>query len=211
LALAIATAVSLATAAVVVPRVDDGPGSPSVDAPAEGQASQEPTEYQREEAARTARKLGQIAGWASAALLPSALAVAAAGLLVVGFRVAGARPSYRPALAVAAHGMLPVWLRGLLRVPAAVAHAPVPREEVPNLLPSSLAALLPSQAPPAWLAFLSGLDLFALWAAVLVALGMARVSGTSRARSAVTTAVLFLAYVALVRVVPVGRGAGGAL
>ncbi len=203
-ALSIATAASLAAAAVVLPRVDYGTVPPPAEAPADGQVPQEPTGHEHEETAVRDRKLGQLAGWTSAVLSPSALALLAAGLLFVGFRVAGTRPAFRSTLSVAAHGTLPVWLEALLRIPAAVVHAPVPNAEVPLLLPASLAALLPRGAPAPWVAFLSGFDLFSLWAVALVALGMAHVSGASRARSAATTAVLFLACVALFWVVPAG-------
>jgi hypothetical protein len=206
LALAIATAASLLTAVVVIPRVDFGAA-----ALAGGRTPEdaERTEGQREEAAVTARKLGQIAGWAGAALLPSALAIAAAGGLFAGFRVAGTRPELKPTLAVTAHGMLPVWLGGLLAIPPAIAHAPVPPEDVPRLVPSSLAALLPAGAAPPLVAALSSLDLFTLWALALVVVGMSRASGASRTRSLVVTLILFAAYVALLKVVPAAL-AGGA-
>jgi len=204
-ALAIATAVSLATAAVVLPRVEHG--SEPI-ASERGSDDPEPTPYEREQAAATAHKLGQIRGWAGAALLPAALAAAAAGFLFVGFRVAGTRPGYRATLAVTAHGMLPSWVGGLLTIPAAIAHAPVPAREVPRLLPSALAALLPPGAPPPLAAFLGAFELFTAWALALVVLGMARISGASRTRAAVTTLVLFLAYIALLRVVPAAMAGG---
>lgn len=199
LALAVATAAALLTAAVVLPRVDFGAA-----ALREGRApgAAERTESELEEAAVTARKLGQIVGWAGAALLPSALAVAAAGALFAGFRVAGTRPDFKPTLAVTAHGMLPVWLGKLLAIPAAVAHAPVAPEDVPRLVPSSLATLLPAGASPPLAAALSALDLFTLWALALVVVGMARASGASRTRALVVTVTLFAAYVALLKVVP---------
>lgn len=206
LALALATAASLLTAAVVVPRVDHGAAALRGDG---SRGAAERTESQRQEAALTARKLGHITGWAGAALLPSALAVAAAGALFAGFRVAGTRPGFRPTLAVTAHGLLPVWLGGLLAIPAAIVHAPVPPEDVPRLVPSSLAALLPARAPPPLVAALSSLDLFALWALALIVVGMARASGASRTRALVVTLILFAAYVALLKVVPAALSGGG--
>lgn len=205
LALALATAASLLTAAAVIPRVDFGAAALRGD----GSGDAEQTESQRQEAAVTADKLGHITGWAGAALLPSAMAVAAAGALFAGFRVAGTRPDLRPTLAVTAHGMLPVWLGGLLAIPAAVAHAPVPPEDVPRLVPSSLAALLPAGAAPPLVAALSALDLFTLWALALVVVGMSRVSGASRTRALLVTLILFGAYVALLKVVPAAVSGGG--
>lgn len=206
LALAIATAASLVTAAVVLPRTDFGAAALR----GGGKPGGEPrTESELAEAAETARKLGLIAGWAGAALLPSALAVAAAGALFAGFRVAGTRPDFKPTLAVTAHGMLPVWLARLLAIPPAVAHAPIAPEDVPRLVPSSLAAFLPRGASPPLAAALSSLDLFALWAVVLVAVGMARASGASRTRALLVTVTLYAAYVALLKVVPAALAGGG--
>lgn len=205
LALAVATAAALVTAAVVLPRVDFGAAALR---DRRTPAGEERTEGELLEAAITARKLGQIVGWAGAALLPSALAVGAAGALFAGFRVAGTRPDFKATLAVTAHGLLPVWLGKLLAIPAAVTHAPVPPEDVSRLVPSSLAALLPASAPPPLAAALSALDLFALWALALVVVGMARASGGSRARSLAVTVTLFAAYVALLKVVPAALAGG---
>jgi hypothetical protein len=209
-ALLLSTFLALAAAAAVVPRTDYGGGAAG-GPPADGQAAREPTEYEQEQAALAARKLGALADWAGAALLPSLLAVGVAAALVAGFRVAGARSSFRPALAVAAHGMVPLWIARVLAVPAALARAPVPQAEVAGLLPSSAAALLPAGAPPALAGALGALDLFGLWAAWLVAVGMARATGASRARALAVTLVLYLAWIALSRVaVPaLAAGAGG--
>jgi Yip1 domain len=200
-ALGVATAASLALAAVALPRIDwDSAARASLQA--RGPDAQEPTDHEREEAVVTARKIGHLAGWATAAVSPAALALGAAVFLFVGFRVAGTRPGFKESFAVASHGMLPVWLGGLVAVPALVVRAPVRAEDVPRLVPSSLAALLPAGAPPPLAAALGALDVFAVWALVLVASGMARASGASRARAFTVTIVLFLSYVALLRVVP---------
>lgn len=196
-ALAVATAMALVAAAVTVPRTDYGPGQAAIEKPADGQPAPEPTQYEREQSAAAARKLGELFDWARAAFLPSLLAALAAGGLVLGFRAAGARASFQPALAVAAHGMLPVWLARLLAIPSVLAHAPVPAADVSRLLPSSAAALLPAGASPALAGALGALDSFSLWAVWLVALGMARATGTTRTRALLTTLVLYVAFVAV--------------
>lgn len=198
-ALAVATALALSAAAVTVPRTDYGPGEAAVEKPADGPPAPEPTDYEREQSAAAARKLGALLDWAGAALLPSALAALAAGFLVLGFRAAGARASFSPALAVTAHGMLPIWMARALAIPSALAHAPVSAADVPRLLPSSAAALLPAGASPGLAGALGALDLFSLWAVWLVALGMARAAETTRTRALVTTLVLYLAFVAVFR------------
>ncbi|HSD21972.1 MAG TPA: YIP1 family protein [Anaeromyxobacter sp.] len=206
-ALCLATAASLVFAAVALPRLDY---EAAARARVRGAEALEQTQFQREEAVATARKLGHITGWAGAALAPTLLAAGAAVLLFAGFRVAGTRPGFKETYAVAAHGMLPIWLAGLLAIPAVLARAPLPPDDLPRLLPSSLAAIVPRAAPPL-VAALSAVDLFALWAVALVATGMARASGASRARAFTVTLVLYAACVALLKVVPVALlgGPGG--
>lgn len=210
-ALAIATLASLLSAAAVVPRIDyEGAAAAALDErPRAGPEEDELTPYQREEALARARKIGTLAGWVAAGLQPAAFAVVAAAFLFLGFRVAGTRPGYRETLSVAAHGMLPVWLSGLLAIPAAVVRAPIPPPDVPRLLPTSLAAFVPAASPPL-VAALSSVELFSAWAVVLVATGMSRASGASRRRALAVTVVLFLAYVALLKVVPAALAAAGA-
>jgi hypothetical protein len=210
-ALAVATAASLLLAAVALPRID-WDAAAAAKLAAAGPQAQDTTQHDREEAVVTARKLGHIAGWAGAAVSPSLLALGAAAFLFVGFRVAGTRPGFKETLAVAAHGMLPSWLGALLAIPALVVRAPVAPDALARLLPSSAAAFLPSGAPPPLTAGLSSIELFTIWGVALVAIGMARASGASRARAFAVTIVLFVAYVALFKVVPsasVAAGPGG--
>lgn len=207
-ALALSTLAALAFAAVVVPRVDyERAAAAKLDA---SPKAAETSPQDREDALVTARKVGVIGGWAGAATGPALVALVAAVLLFAGFRVAGTRPAFRDTFAVAAHGLLPVWIGKALAIPAALAHAPIPPDDVARLLPSSAAALLPARAPPALAGALGAVDLFALWALALVATGMARASGASRRRAAIVTVVLYAAFVAVVRVALPAAAAAGA-
>jgi hypothetical protein len=212
-AVVLGTLAALAFASVAVPRVD-------YEAAAAAELARSPdsaqmTPHDREEAIATSRKVGQIAGWATALAGPALRTFLLALVLFLAFRVAGTRPAFPESFAVAAHGLLPVWLERLLAIPAALARAPIPVDQVASLLPSSPAALLPPSAPPPLAGALGALDLFALWAVVLVATGMARASGASRRRAAIVTVVLYLAWVAVVRIAlpsltAAGPGPGGA-
>jgi hypothetical protein len=103
--------------------------------------------------------------------------------------------------------MLPVWLSHLLLIPAAVVQAPFAPSAVGKLLPSSLAAILTSLPPPA-LAAAGAFDVFALWGLYLTGSGMAKAAATSRRRAFAVTIVLFVSYVALLKVVPAALSAG---
>jgi hypothetical protein len=197
-AILLATIASLAFASVAVPRIDHERAAAAE--LARSPKAAEMTPHEREEAIATSRKVGQILGWGAALALPALRALGLALALFVAFRVAGTRPPFRESFAVAAHGLLPIALERLLSIPAAIARAPIPVEQAAALLPSSPAALLPPGAPAALGGALGALDLFALWAAVLVATGMARASGASVRRAGVTVAVLYLAWVAVARI-----------
>jgi hypothetical protein len=208
-ALVLATLAALAFAAAAVPRID-------YERAAAAELARDPkaaemTPHAREEALATARKVGEIAGYAGALAGPVLHALGAAVALFLAFRVAGTRPAFRETFAVAAHGLLPIWLARLLAIPAALARAPIPAEQAGSLLPSGPAALLPHGAPPALAGALGALDLFALWAVALIATGMARASGASRRRAAVVTVVLYLAWIAVARIaLPAATAAGPA-
>lgn len=212
-AVLLATLAALALAAAAVPRIDYERAK-AAELARDPKAAQM-TPHERDEALATARKVGEIAGWAGAILGPALQALGVAVALSLAFRVAGTRPAFRETFAVAAHGLLPVWLAKVLAIPAALARAPIPADQAGALLPSSPAALLPPGASPALAGALGALDLFALWAVVLVATGMARASGSSRRRAAVVTVVLYLAWVAIADVAlpaatAAGPGPGGA-
>ncbi len=211
-AVLLGTLAALALASVAVSRVDYETAAAAE--LARSPKAAELTPHDREEALATARKVGEVAGWAEALTGPALRTLGLALALFLAFRVAGTRPAFRETFAVAAHGLLPVWLERLLSVPAALARAPIPADQASSLLPASPAALLPPGAPPAIAGALSALDLFSLWAVVLVATGMARASGASRRRAAIVTVVLYAAWVAVARMaipaaLAAGPGAGG--
>lgn len=197
-AVVLATLAALAFASVAVPRVD-------YESAAAAELARQPkaaelTPHDREVALATARKVGQLAGWAGALAGPALRALGVAVALFLAFRVAGTRPAFRETFSVAAHGLLPIWLARALAIPAALARAPIPADQAGALLPSSPAALLAPPAPPALAGALGALDLFALWAVVLVSTGMARASGASRRRAAAVTVVLYVAWVGVVKI-----------
>jgi hypothetical protein len=200
LALGVATLASLAFAATAVPRIDfDAAATRALEM---GPQAAEMTPHQLEEAVIQARKVGAIATWFGAALGPSLAILGATLALWLAFKLAGTRPALKATLAVAAHGLLPVFLAPLLALPALLLRAPIGADELPRLLPSSLAALLPAGASPVLAAALASVDLFGLWALALLAIGMVRVAGTTRTRVALVMGLLWVAQVGVLKVMP---------
>lgn len=210
----VATAASLLFAAVAVPRLDFEKAAARQLESAPGGA--EMTPFQREEEAVKARKVGSVAVYAASAFSPALSVLATALILWLAFKVAGTAPPFKGTLAVAAHGLLPVLLAPLLLLPALVAKAPVDPEALGRLLPSNLGALLPEKGSPILLAVASSFDLFSFWSLALVTAGMIGLTGASRRRAGTVVGLLWVAYVALLKIAPAaamaaakGMGGGG--
>jgi hypothetical protein len=203
-ALLAATLLSVLVALVTVPRLDF---SAQADL-GTGPDAQPMTQHQVEEAEVQAAKLGAVAGYAGAGLGPVLAVLGTALCCWLAFRVAGTKPALRSTVAVSAHALLPLALARLLVLPAVLLKAPLPAADLAGLLPSSLAALLPTQASPLAVAAASSLDLFTLWAVVLLVLGMAKAAGASRRRAGAVVALLWLAEIAFLKLAPAAMAAG---
>jgi len=206
-ALAVATLASLLFTVVAVPRIDFGRGA---GAGGDGPQAEELTPHQLEEARVQATKIGAVAGYASALLGPALLVLGAALALWLAFKVAGTRPELKATTAVAAHAFLPLFLAKLLTLPAVMMKAPIGATDLPGLLPSSLAALLPAGASPVLTALASSFDLFTLWAVVLLVIGMAKVAGATRLRAAAVVGLLWAAQIAVLKIAPAAAAAAQA-
>ena len=197
-ALVAATAAAVLFAALAVPRFDFAKAA--AEALDRRPDAAQMTPHQREEAVATANKIGAVAGYASAVLLPTLMALGAAVALWLGFKLAGGAPAFRPALAVASFAQLPSAVHQLLLLPAVLRSEAIEPNLVPRLLPSNAAALLPAGATGPAASFLLAIDLFSLWTVALMVLGMASAARVSRGRAVVTTVLLWLAWVAVFRV-----------
>lgn len=202
-ALAAATAASLLAAAVLVPRADFQ-RTVKEQLEAHPEAAAQMTPHDREQAFAQAARLGAVTTYAQGLLGPALRTLAAALCLFVAFRIAAAPAPFAPTFAVAAWGTLPLALRDLASLPALWRARGVTVQEAERLLPSSLAALLPAGAPPRLAAAAGAVDLFALWALALVALGMAEVARVDRRRSAAVVILLWASFVLLQRVAAPG-------
>lgn len=197
-ALLAATAAAVLFSAVAVPRLDFARvAAEALDGRPD---AAQMTPHQREDAEATTRKIGVVAGFAGALLGPTLMALGAAVSLWLGFKLAGGKPAFRPTLAVASFAQLPGGVHQLLALPAALRADALDPTLLPRLLPSSAGALLPVGASGPGPSFLFALDLFGLWAVALAALGMASAAQVSRRRAVVTTALLWLAWVAVFKV-----------
>jgi hypothetical protein len=185
----LATLASLLVSAVLLPRMDwEAVARKSMDKnPAAAQLSQ----HEQEEGVATIRKIGTVTSYAGAVVSPALVAVVGAFFLWVGLRTAGARPPFVPSLAVTAWSFLPGAAGRLLLIPAYLGHPSIDPQAVGAIPAWSAAHWLPDGVGAAGLALASSLNLFTLWSAVLLAIGLAPVAQVSRARAGAVVGILW--------------------
>ena len=197
--LLVATALSLLLAAALAPRIDYAAGA-LAELDKDPQATALLSPHDRTAKLEQAAKVGAFLAYAKALALPALRAGGVALALALGFWLAGTPAALLGAFRVASYGLLPLALRDLLSLPAALRAKDLPPGAAGGLFPSALARLLSPAAPPPLVHLAEGLDLFALWAVVLLALGMAEVAGASRRRALGVLLALWVFYLLGARV-----------
>lgn len=193
-----ATLVSLAFAAVLVPRADfDGPALEELEKKPD---ADQMSPHEREAALEQVRKVRTVGTYAAALLEPALRALLAAFFTWAAFRLAQARPPFVATLSVMSWATLPLALQLVLSLPALWRLDSVPLDQIPYLLPSSLAAFLPERTPPPLRGLAGAFDLFSVWSVVLAVLGMAPLAQAGRRRTATIVVLVWLASVLLVDV-----------
>ncbi|HSL84867.1 MAG TPA: YIP1 family protein [Thermoanaerobaculia bacterium] len=98
------------------------------------------------------------------------------------FRLAGGEIDFVRSFAVTVHSFVPQGLSALIAIPVVLGQESIDPEAAQrgSFLASNLGFLAPEGASPALTAVLSSLDLFSLWAAILLILGFAVVARVSK-------------------------------
>ena len=114
-------------------------------------------------------------------------------------RAMGGVAAYAQILAVWAHASLPLLVGAILAIPIfwAVADGSLTQTGAQQIVRSNVGAFLPESAPAALRAAASSLDVFAIWALVLLVVGFRRIRGLSRGAATATPVVLWGVWVAL--------------
>lgn len=127
------------------------------------------------------------------------LALLAAAVFLVVFRLGGSELSFKASLATVAHGGLPSGLAALLTIPVVLARDTLSFEELTTrgYLASSLLFLAPEDASLAAQTAFASVELFSLWSVVLLAIGYRAVAKVSPRAAAITVVALWLVGVGL--------------
>jgi len=121
-------------------------------------------------------------------------------LFWVGFKLLGSDMSYKASFATCLYGLLPLGLvQALLAIPVIWSRASFTQDEARSgsFLASNLAAWAPDGIGPVARTLLGSVDLFSIWAIVLLVIGYRIVAGVSRAAAAGVVLGVWLLGVAL--------------
>lgn len=105
------------------------------------------------------------------------------GFLLLAFRVMGGEGDFRQAFSVTCYSWMPGLIKSIITT-AIVAARSASAMDLPTLLRSNLAFLVPLKQNPLMFALLSKLDVFSIWMIALLVIGFAFVSKFSKAKSA---------------------------
>ena len=128
---------------------------------------------QRQQAYQRAATQAKVMRYVRGAIGSLLLIVIFGGIYLLAFNLAGgAGIKYKTALAVVAHGYLPLGIQELIGIPVQFLKDPASIDPE-NFLASNVAAFLPSDAPLWQIALGASVDLFGIWAMILLAIGFA--------------------------------------
>ena len=115
------------------------------------------------------------------------------------FELAGQEIDYGTSLSVTLLSMMPMAVASLLTLPVILSRDSITAREVMsgNVLISNLSFLASSDAAPASVAFLSSIDLFSLWTAVLLVIGYRTATKSSTAKACAVVSLVWLSYVSI--------------
>jgi hypothetical protein len=142
-------------------------------------------------------KFGKVLFLAPAIFSPAIYLVIAV-IFLVAFRLAGSEITFGQSFSVFLHAMVPWLVHGLLSLPLILRQETLDPEAMQRggVLMSNLAALAPEGSGKVFLALLASLDLFTIWALVLLIIGYRVVARVSTATAAAFVLTLWLLYLA---------------
>jgi hypothetical protein len=144
------------------------------------------------------RTTGAKAGLAVIGAMGQPLVCAVVAVLFwIGFKLFGSEMDYLRSLATTLHGYLPLAVSFLINLPLMFTRETLTFEEASSggVLVSSLKALAPEDAPPVTEVLLGSIDLFTVWALILLAIGSREVAKVSTAVASGIVILFWLVFV----------------
>ena len=154
---------------------------------------------QLDERVETIKKATPYVALAQGLIAAPAIYLVVALLFWVGFKLLGSELGYQASLATTLHAMLPLGLAALLGIPVIWNRANFSPDEARSgaFLASNLAALAPEGTGRIANALLGSVDLFSIWAIILLVIGYRIVAKVSRGAAAGVVLAIWLLGVAV--------------
>jgi hypothetical protein len=156
---------------------------------------------QQDRAVRFTSAIMKTINYASPAVVLLALVVSA-GVLLLAFRLMAGEGDFKQAFAVTTYTWYPRMLKGIIGVLVLMNRKVMSIYDLQNPVKSNLAFLFNPKTQPLQFALGSSLDLFSIWALVLLIIGFAALSKLSRARSAIIVVALWIVLTLLTLIGP---------
>jgi hypothetical protein len=164
-------------------------------------SGREASEAQLEQQVEMMEKAGPAFSAIGAAVFVSVIALVAALIYWLVFKLLGSEFSYKASLSTVLHAGMPGVLSMLLSIPVILSFETIGYDQMKRsggkYLQSSLAFLAPEDAPSWLIALYSSVDVFAFWGLALSVVGYQAVSRLSTKAVAATVIVIWLLFVAL--------------
>ncbi len=187
------TILSLATTAVLLPKID----YEQVTRDTLQRRGQTIPEDRLASIVERQKTFGSIFGWVGGAVTPAALSALVAVVIWGSFKAFGYDARYSQAFGVTAHAYLPGVLKGAFLMLLVTRQETVNPQALGDLLRSNLGFLVAADSSKALHALLQSLDLFALWVVVLLVVGFAAAAKARRGVAAGIIGTLWLLTVAV--------------
>ncbi len=187
------TILSLATTAVLLPKID----YEQVTRDTLQRRGQTIPEDRLASIVERQKTFGSIFGWVGGAVTPAALSALVAVVIWGSFKAFGYDARYSQAFGATAHAYLPGVLKGAFLMLLVSRQETVNPQALGDLLRSNLGFLVAADSSKALHALLQSLDLFALWVVVLLVVGFAAAAKARRGVAAGIIGTLWLLTVAV--------------
>jgi len=175
--------VSYVGTALILPRMDWDAVISAQQEQMKAQGGNVPPE-QAERVARFTKAGGQVFGWV-APLFFILWYLLVAAVLLLAFRLAGGEGGFKQAFSATLYAWMPLLLNSILvTVVAVLRHGLIDPTQMATMVKSNPAFLVDLKAQPVLFALLSSIDVFTIWTVVLLIVGFAALSRSSKAKAA---------------------------
>jgi len=154
---------------------------------------------------RITSAFGKVIGWVGP-LLGLAMYVILAGIMLLAFRLTGGEGNFQQALSATFYAQMPLLISSIVTTIVVVLRGNVDPTQMATVVKSNPAFLVDMKEHAVLFSLLSSIDLFTIWTIVLLIIGFAALSKSSKAKSAAIVIALWVVFI-LVKLVPAMIGA----